>query len=437
MCRKRSDAEKNAVSQQTAIRLSGQGNETGAAQAAPVKASERHRILDVLRGFALLGICLANYPEFSLYTFQSAETVAAMPSAGIDRVLRWLLYFFVDGKFYTLFSLLFGIGFSIIISNAAKKGQNGFRIFYRRMALLVLIGFLHLMFIWSGDILMLYALVGMILPLFRNVSGRGLLAAAAFFLVLPVAVDTVTAAAGVPLSAPAVKAQWHFCDRYGITEENFGVWLRDADSYREVLQFLVQGAMVRIQELVDGNRYFKVLGLFLTGFWMGRNRLYACLEDRKPLLRKAAGLCFIIGLPFSFVYAWSCMEGHPFGNVAHSVLYLVSVYPMGFAYMAGLSLLYLRFREGGLWKWLAAPGRMALSNYIGQSLLGMFIFYGIGLGFGASAGLSATLLTAMSVYVFQMAFSRFWMHFFNFGPLEWIWRMLTYGRRFCLMKSGR
>ena len=103
---------------------------------APVKASERHVILDALRGFALLGICLANFPEFSLYTFQKPETTEAMPTAEIDKVIRFLQYLFVDGKFYTIFSLLFGIGFSIIISNAAKKGTDGFRIFYRRMIVL-------------------------------------------------------------------------------------------------------------------------------------------------------------------------------------------------------------------------------------------------------------------------------------------------------------
>ena len=118
----------------------------------PVKASGRFVILDVLRGFALLGICMANFPEFSLYTFLSPEATASMPAAMLDKITRFLLYFFVDGKFYTLFSLLFGIGFSIIIRNAEQKGANGFRIFYRRMGMLLLFGFLHLMFIWSGDI---------------------------------------------------------------------------------------------------------------------------------------------------------------------------------------------------------------------------------------------------------------------------------------------
>ena len=398
----------------------------------PVKPSERYVILDALRGFALIGIILANYPEFSLYTFQSAETAASMPSAGIDRVVRFLQYFLVDGKFYTLFSLLFGIGFSIIISHAAERGDGGFRLFYRRMAVLVLIGFVHLMFIWSGDILMLYALMGMALPLFRGVSDKALFRWAAFFVLLPVFVDAATSLLGVSLSAPAVRAQWHYCRMYGITEENFGYWLRDADTYREVFQFLVQGALVRVQEFVDGNRYFKVMGLFILGFYIGRRKLYADLSSHKALLRRVATVGFAVGLPLSVVYAWSAVGGHPFGTVGHSVLYLVSVYPLGLAYMSGLCLLYLRSRNARLWRWLAAPGRMALTNYIGQSVVGMFLFYGIGLGLGASVGLATTELIALGVFALQVLFSKFWLHYCQFGPLEWVWRMLNYGRTFCL-----
>lgn len=397
---------------------------------APVKTSERYVILDTLRGFAILGICAANYPEFSLYTFQGKEITDAMPTADIDRVLRFILYFLVDGKFYTLFSLLFGIGFSIIISNAARKGVNGFRIFYRRMALLTLIGFLHLMFIWSGDILMLYALLGMCLPLLRNVSDRGLLRTAAFFLLLPIAVDAVTQVLGVSLSAPAVREQWRYCDRYGITEENFGYWLRDATSYGDMFKFLIQGAWVRVQEFVDGNRYFKVFGLFVLGFYIGRNRMYADLAARKPLLRHVTTIGLAAGLPLSLLYAWSCMNGHPLGNAVHTAIYTVSVYPLGLAYMCGICLMYLRHKDLAVWCRLAYPGRMALTNYIGQSVIGALLFYGIGLSLGASFGLVHTELVVAGVYLFQMAFSRVWLRFFRFGPLEWIWRMLTYGRWF-------
>ena len=98
--------------------------------------------------------------------------------------------------------------------------------------------------------------------------------------------------------------------------------------------------------------------------------------------------------------------------------------------MAGLCLLFIKSKDAALWRWLAAPGRMALTNYIGQSAVGMFIFYGIGLGLGADIGLSATELIAIGIFLLQMLASRFWLAFCQFGPLEWIWRMLNYGKTF-------
>lgn len=394
----------------------------------PVKTSERFIILDALRGFALLGICMANFPEFSLYTFLSPEAAASMPTAVQDKITRYLLYIFVDGKFYTLFSLLFGLGFSIIIRNAERKGVNGFRIFYRRMGMLMLFGLLHLMFIWSGDILLLYALLGMLLPLFRQMTDKKLLGWALFFLILPIGVDLVCEITRTNLALPFIRLQETYCAEYGINGTNFAYWLHDAEDYGTVFQFLVQGACVRMQEFIIGNRYFKVLGLFLVGFYIGRNRIYADLEGRKNLLVKVCRLGLIIGLPCSLLYAWSSMGGHPLSDTLHSLFYFISVYPLGFAYAAGLCLLYLRVKSLSIWKWLAAPGRMALTNYIGQSVIGMFLFYGIGLGWGSTIGLLQTEVIVLAVFLFQMLFSRLWLSGFKFGPLEWIWRMLTYGK---------
>lgn len=276
--------------------------------AGPVGPSERSVVLDVLRGLALLGIALANFPEFSLYSFLPPEAAEALPTAGFDRVVRYLQYLFVDGKFYTIFSLLFGVGFSIILANAARRGVDGFRIFYRRMAVLLLIGLLHLMFLWSGDILVLYALLGMLLPLFRNVSNRGLLIWAFGLLSLPVAVDFFVEYSGFSPSAPFVELQWRCCDRYGITESNFAYWLRDATHYGQTFEFLIQGAWVRVQEFIGGNRYFRVMGLFLLGFYIGRNRLYADLAGRRRELERLARLGFVFGLPLSCLYAWSALH---------------------------------------------------------------------------------------------------------------------------------
>lgn len=401
--------------------------------AMPVRQKERFAILDILRGLALVGIAVANFPEFALYTFLKPEAAAAMPTAGIDSVVRFLQYVFVDGKFYTIFSLLFGIGFSIIMANAERRGASGFRIFYRRMAILLAIGFLHLMFIWSGDILMLYALMGMLLPLFRRASDRTLLSWAAALLFLPVLIDLACELAGVSLSAGVVRLQWHYCAKYGITEDNFAYWLRDADSYAGVLQFLVQGAIVRVQEFIDGNRYFKVLGLFLIGLWLGRRHMYAHLVLRRRWLLRVARVGFALGLPLSVVYAWSAVNGHPLGNAFHSLLYFVSVYPMGFAYVAAVCLIHQRRPGLRFFCLFGFSGRMALTNYIGQSVWGMALFYGIGLGFGASTGLVFVVLVALGVCVAEALFSRWWLRRFNFGPLEWLWRMATYGRRFPLL----
>lgn len=403
--------------------------------AIPVKSSERHVILDVLRGLALLGIALANFPEFSLYSFLPAEAADAMPTAGIDRIVHYLQYIFIDGKFYTLFSLLFGIGFSIIIANAMKRGANGFRIFYRRMFVLLLIGFLHLMFLWSGDILMLYALLGMLLPLFRNASNRALLGWAFALLATPVALDFIVELSGIYPSAPVVEVQQFYCAKYGITDENFAYWLRDAEHYGGTFEFLIQGALVRVQEFIDGNRYFKVMGLFLLGFYIGRNRFYADLENRKPQLKRIARYGFVIGLPLSFLYAWSAMNSRPWGLGTHAALYFVSVFPLGFAYVAGICLCYLRRPQGWGFRFFATPGRMALTNYIGQSLFGMLLFYGIGFGFGAGVGLVYVVLIATGVWTVQALFSGVWLYYYQFGPLEWIWRMLTYGKVFKLVKE--
>lgn len=403
--------------------------------AMPVRKKERFAILDILRGFALVGIAVANFPEFALFTFLKPDAVAAMPTAGADRWVRFLQYVFVDGKFYTIFSLLFGIGFSIIISNAMRRGASGFRIFYRRMAILLGFGFVHLMFIWSGDILMLYALMGMLLPLFRNCSDRTLLSWAAVLLFVPVIIDFACEFAGVSLSAGVVRLQQHYCAKYGITDDNFAYWLRDADSYGGVFQFLVQGALVRVQEFVDGNRYFKVMGLFLIGFCIGRRRMYAHTVMRRRMLRRVALAGCFAGLPLSVVYAWSAVNGHPWGNAAHSLLYFVSVYIVGFAYVAAICLVYNRHPRARVFSLFSAPGRMALTNYIGQSVWGMAIYYGIGLGLGASMGLSLVVAVAVGVWLVKALFSLLWLRFFNFGPLEWIWRMLTYGRRFPLLQK--
>jgi uncharacterized protein len=400
----------------------------------PVETIGRYRILDALRGMALAGICLANFPEFALYTFQKQEIVEAMPSAAVDRIVKYLQYVFIDGKFYSLFSILFGIGFSIILSRSLQKNKNGLAVFYRRMAALAVIGFLHLMFVWSGDILLLYALLGMLLPLFRNLSDRKLLTVAAALILFPVVMDALKELTGFDPAAPAIRATGYFNRKNGITDDNFGTWLLNAKSYPEVFKFLVSGACIRIREFAEGNRIFKVLALFILGLYIGRKQMYADLARHRSLLKQISLYGFAAGIPLSALYAWSATSGRPLGLTAHAVMYVVSVAPVCLAYLSAIGLWYLRRPDAGVFRLLAAPGRMALTNYVGQSVCGAVIFYGIGFGLGASMGLGYVELVAAGVFLLQTVCSCLWMRCFQFGPLEWIWRMFTYGKRLKLIR---
>ena len=388
----------------------------------PTTEKQRYVVLDALRGLALLGIALANFPEFGLWTFLSSEAQEAMPTANADHVTRFLQYLFVDGKFYTIFSILFGIGFSITLS------RRGVGLFYRRMSILLLIGFLHLMFIWSGDILLLYAVGGMLLPLFTRLSNRSLLTVALLLILLPVALETYAAWRGFDFAAPLYEAWWRQANSSGITEENFASWLRDAKDYGGMFEFLKQCSIERMWEFVGGHRLPKVLGLFLIGYYIGRNRLYARLDEQRPLMKKGVRLMLPWALPTSALYAWSAMSGHPWGQIVHSVLYAVSVVPMGLVYIL-LVCLWLKPFE-----WLKSAGRMALTCYITQSLIGILLFYGIGFGMGTSCGLITIEGIATLVFLLEVVLCRLWLSYFRFGPLEWIWRLLTYGEWIRLRK---
>jgi len=392
--------------------------------------------LDALRGFALLGIALANFPEFSLYTFLSGSEQAAMPTAHADKVIRFIQLMLVDGKFYSIFSVLFGIGFSIILANAVKKGADGIRIFYRRMIGLLIIGLIHLKFIWNGDILMLYALMGMMLPLFRNCTVKGLLSWAAVMLLIPLPITVLREVTGIDLSDALYDAWWNKADAMGVTEENFAIWLRDADAYPTMFRFLRQGAVERMWEFVAGLRYFKVLGLFLIGYAIGKEKLFGKLTELRGKIRSVALKALCIGIPLSALYAYCAMTG---GNtVLKEILYCTSVYPTAFGYICLLMLLMAGKGDdtlnGKAARTLACPGRMALTSYLMQSVIGIVLFYGVGFGLGTTIGLWQTELVAAAAFMFETAACALWLRFFSFGPVEWIWRMFTYGRYFPLRK---
>ena len=196
--------------------------------------------------------------------------------------------------------------------------------------------------------------------------------------------------------------------------------------------FLLQGACERMWEFVEGHRLPKVVGLFILGYLVGKHRLYARLQELP--LKRLFGPLLLIALPLSLLYAWSATNGHPWGRTIHSLLYAVSVIPLAAVYIIGVCLAYQSHPDAPLFRWLAAPGRMALTNYISQSLIGIVLFYGLGFGLGTSFGLIHIELTALGVFLLQILLSHLWLRYFRFGPLEWLWRLLTYGRYFPIFR---
>ncbi len=407
-------------------------------QSLPVQKEERSQILDILRGIAILGILLNNIYGFSGYGFLPEANKQQFDTYNIDRVSNYLQIIFVEGKFYSLFSLLFGIGFSIILTRTRKKGLNSLSIFYRRLFILLLIGSVHLFFFWEGDILFLYAVIGMILPLFRNCSDKQLLTWATVLILSPVFLDLIKYFIQWDPGQPLSTLGFSIDKKNGIPlDQNFAFYLyKDGSGWNEWRNWQESGYLHRYAYILQTNRIPKVLGMFLIGYFAGRKMIFAHLDTYQSLLKKTMLYGFAIGLPFSIAMCWFEMDGrYMYGNIwgmADTISYALSVAPLSLAYASALALVWLKGRKKIL-QFFAPVGRMALTNYLTQTLLGIFIFYRMGLGLGQKFGLTYLFLTAIVIYFIQVVLSHLWLKYFQYGPVEWIWRQLTYGKRLPLL----
>lgn len=408
-------------------------------QALPVSLSDRSDILDVLRGLALLGVLLDNLFAFTGWGFLTISIRETIPTWPADGVLGFLELTFVNGKFYSLFSMLFGIGFSIILIRNEQRGINPLKIFYRRLFILLMIGAGHLMLLWEGDILFLYALLGMLLPLFRKCSDKTLLIWAGILIASPILVDVVKVLLNVRTGIFLQSMAAHVDIRTGIpTDDSFAQYLfKDSSGWQEWRNWQASGWLYRYAYIIESNRIPKVLGMFLLGFYVGRKMMYRQLENYSGLFKKLMKWGLLIGIPTGLGMAYFEIFGKhipdPMG-LAHTSLYAISVVPLSLAYASWLCLHWIKTQGNTRWKILAPLGRMALTIYIMQTLLCIMLFYGVGFGLGGNIGPSIFFPMAIGMYVFQIGFSLWWFRYFNYGPLEWIWRMLTYGKKLRLRK---
>jgi uncharacterized protein len=404
----------------------------------PTAEGHRLEVLDALRGFALGGIFLLNLASFSGFVFMTPEMMAASPTAAVDLPVAGLVVWLGYGKFYSLFSLLFGIGFSLQLAAAGRRGDERLRVFRRRLLVLLAIGAVHL-YIWEGDILVLYALVGFCLIPFRRLNDRTLLRSSAALVFAPVLLEVLIVATHGALDpgAPRLRAGDAALVATGFPAGAmpFPV-LRDA-GWAEYLRFQVSGVFFRYADLLSTGRPFKVLAMFVLGLWVGRSGMLTDMTPWLPTLRRMRTWCFAVGLPAAALHAM-LMLGGPGGNewrkVAGAAAYALGVAPRARGYATTFVILW----QAEAWRArlvrLAPAGRMALTNYLTHTIVALTVFYGIGFGLMGRLGPVWWPLMVIAMISAQVAVSRWWLARFAFGPMEWIWRQATYGRRLGLRR---
>ncbi len=389
-------------------------------QSTPLPVQERLESIDTLRGFALFGIIAVNTIVFAQpAAFGMPLGSASQPNALTHLLVAWL----AQCKFYDLFSFLFGLGFAIQMERWETQGPGRFR---RRLLVLLGFGLLHGLLVWMGDILSIYALAGMALPWFRNAKPRTLIIWAICLVGLgSLAFAAMGGFAGLgQLFASAEMAHTTAEMNDQVTQEVYG-----SGPYAALFTF-------RARELVHAYRLSiavlpHIFAMFLLGLWAWKRGVFQNLESSVRLRQRMLWLGLLLGLPLNFFAAWMSlggMVGSLHGALLGVALTLISAPLLTFGYIA----LLLRLLESPRWCRFVEPlhwsGRMALTNYLTQSLVMTTIFYFFGLGLYGKLHLHWSLLIALSVALAQVPLSRWWLSRHAMGPAEWLWRRLTYGR---------
>lgn len=380
----------------------------------PVSPAERNFALDAWRGTALLGVLLVNMDSgFRGSLFAHILNFHTHPG-WINRATDLVLALVFEFKAFTVFSFLFGVGIGVQVERAAKRGHDTTRFLVGRFAVLLVIGLAHMLLIWNGDILTLYAVCGLLLIPFIRLSCRWLtIVGLAVILLSPY----LPFFGSLFPSEAAMRAQAELATRvYG------------TGSFAEIAALRVNEAVHFISPLLIGVLP-RTFGLMLLGIAAWRGRILQRPTEHRKLLGGILGIAGGFGAFTTTLELWAKETGNQL-PIALDWLYPYSVVLLAFAYGAGLLLCFGCGREerhGWLARLFAAAGRMALSNYLAQSVIFSLLFYGFGL-FGKLGSATASLIGVM-VFTAQLIVSIWWLRHFRFGPVEWLWRSLTYGRR--------
>ncbi len=386
----------------------------------PVLRQERIEAIDILRGVAILGILIVNMQLFSM-----PEGLAA--AGTVDR----LIYFFAQEKFKALFSFLFGVGLAVQMMRADARGAHFLPLYARRLCVLFLIGVAHFLLLWDGDILHDYALLGVVLLFFRRWSPKTLLVGAGVLLAIPLLLYGLTTSYAITGHVNPQVKEWI---AYENEAEDDGTVddFSDAYSRGSYAELITLRASELPRDMTPDTDDAYVLALFLLGLYAGRRRILHDISAHLPFIRRVQRWGLMIGVAGNVAFAvGGAFEPSP-TSVTQNVgrLCLVVAAPAMMLFYAS-TIILLTQRE--IWRRrlapLAAVGRTALSNYLLQSLICTTIFYGYGLALFGKVGPSAGLLLTITIFLIQIPLSVWWLRRFQFGPVEWLWRSLTYWQR--------
>jgi uncharacterized protein len=397
---------------------------------APTTIDGRIVSLDVVRGFALWGILTANILIFTSPHMYALFLGGDFGRTGFDTMTQTLVYWFFQGKFYTLFSLLFGFGFMLLIDRAFDRVRRPRLFAVRRMVVLLCFGLVHTLFFWWGDILTMYALSGMLLIVFARRSVRTMLCwAIALFMLLVVASFFPTSPDDQVAVVDIVKQQFERA-----------VQTYKTGSYAQILhQNFMDWQLLNVTNVFVGP--FMVLPLFLFGAVLFRSGLWMRLHTDRSLRTMCVYCSAVIGGSLTVVKEMfrDAMTVLNERAVDAGVYLLASFFAdIGLAVFYALVLLSLMQSPafGRIVRTMRHAGRMALTNYVLQSVFCGFIFYPYGLGLFGDVPFFGLVGIAAVFFTFQVLYSRWWLRRYAMGPLEWVWRRLTYGRRSSATESA-
>jgi uncharacterized protein len=390
----------------------------------PTQSSERIDTIDVLRGFALLGILVVNILYFSA-PHNAWDVLWNTPA---DHLGLTLVLFLADEKFYPIFSFLFGLGFMLQMSSVERRGGNFVPFFRRRLAMLLLIGAVHALFFSYIDILVIYALLGFLLLFFRNSKPSALLGGALLSLLMAMGMRFLFARLQAEALIAEIAPHWSYtvvAYRYGTLDMIFAQHLRDLLIYYiEMVQHII----------------FKLFALFLLGAWAGKLGIFRNIPRYRHYFQLAMWLGLAIGLPGNMLYAldqttWNIVLPLPAGDILMRMYFVVSDLALTCFYISAITLLHERVPWQRVLAPLATVGRMALTNYVLQSVICTLLFYSYGLGLYALLGPGITFPLAFLIYGLQVLASALWLRHYRAGPLEWVWRSLTYKKLLPLRRT--